>query len=270
MKNLLIATATAALFAAAPAYANHHGGEKHEMKKDAKVMKKNMKKAKMEMKATAMSDIDVNGDDQVDFTEFSNYYESKHGWTAADSAVEYVRLVNDNGTIDAEGLDRVQIPAMRNGGNMVTGTMVESDTMTETMVSDDGMTKTETVTTTTTVTTDGMTKTTSEKMMSDGVKTETTKFIINDGDVQTTTKMMMVDEPMNMDYGVFADYDANKDGSVSFSEYRKVRAKAGVTTTAAAQEFMRVSNGTASFNQTRFNTAVNTSLFVSPEYMLNR
>jgi len=50
----------------------------------------------------------------------------------------------------------------------------------------------------------------------------------------------------------FATLDANKDGSVSFSEYRAIAETEGKTTTLAAQEFTRMAQGDAVLTEDEF------------------
>jgi|GEM_PF-5879613 len=50
----------------------------------------------------------------------------------------------------------------------------------------------------------------------------------------------------------FAAYDSNSDGQVSFTEYSKWATKDGLTTTAAAQRFIKMTNGQASLDESSF------------------
>lgn len=216
MKPLTITTAAIALLTATTAVANHHGEMKHE-------------------KPAGMAEIDLNNDGRIDFTEFSNHFEKKHGWSAAESAEEFVRLAGDSGTMDETALAMVRM-----------GDRMKSD---------------------------GMKKSMSEKKMSDtsmddrmmdrsGTSRTMTATTTNMGSMKTMNPMM------TSDYGRFSDYDSNNDGRVTFAEYSKYRKKSNVSMTAAAQEFMRVSNGQRNFDEARFNTSVSTGVIMRPAYSM--
>ena len=71
------------------------------------------------------------------------------------------------------------------------------------------------------------------------------------------------------DYGSFASYDMDGDGSVSFDEYRQYRSNAGITATRAAQEFIRFSNGQAMFSESDFENARAMNVLDNPYYRSN-
>ncbi|MDB2437766.1 hypothetical protein N9W89_03550 [Hellea sp.] len=64
----------------------------------------------------------------------------------------------------------------------------------------------------------------------------------------------------------FASFDANADGQVSFKEYAKMVGKDGVTSTAAAQQFIRISEGQKSFDASQFDLAMATNAVSRPVY----
>ena len=231
MKQFATATAILAL-SAAPALADHHGDKA--MMKDGHAVK--------------MEQIDVNQDGRIDFTEFSNHFETNHGWSAADSATEYVRLIDDSGTMDEAALARISLDGK------------VKDTMTKTQVDIDMMDGEVTTTTTTT--------SMSGDMMVE--KTETTTGTMDDMAMTAKTSMepSLNGTPVTYDgrYGTFGDYDGNTDGKVSFAEYSAYRSKSDVTMTAAAQEFMRITGGSSDFDQARFDTAMRGSLIERPTY----
>jgi Ca2+-binding EF-hand superfamily protein len=60
--------------------------------------------------------------------------------------------------------------------------------------------------------------------------------------------------------GNFSDYDANADGMVSFAEYSKAARKMnGLSATAAAQQFIRITEGGQSFDRSQFDIAMMTN-----------
>jgi len=63
--------------------------------------------------------------------------------------------------------------------------------------------------------------------------------------------------------GDFSSYDANRDGLVNFKEYDKAAQKNGVSSTAAAREFIQISNGQPQFDENAFNMIQYTS---APNY----
>lgn len=73
---------------------------------------------------------------------------------------------------------------------------------------------------------------------------------------------------MSTAYGLFTDYDGDGDGRVTFAEYSAHRAKSDISTTAAAQEFVRLSEGASDFDQTRFDTAMSTGVMMRPAYTM--
>jgi len=281
MTHFTTTTAISALLAAAlvlPAAANNHS----EMKMD--------KTSKAEF-----SDIDTNADGRIDFTEYSNYSESKMGMSAADSAVEYVRFANDDGVITEASFSMMMSGDKMNGTKKTTKTMTTTDgmtttTTTETMESSQSMTMTP-----------GMSKTDMEKGMTEAdkmmkaqkkmsndamnnMRTSTTRTgasMNTDGSMipetnarpsgtvmsETMTTSSMQNEANRMaEYGRFSDYDMNGNGEVTFAEYSKARRKAGVTNTKAAQDFIRLSNGSSSFDESRFTTSMNADVLAGPSY----
>lgn len=59
----------------------------------------------------------------------------------------------------------------------------------------------------------------------------------------------------------FANYDLNNNGSVDFGEFWIKAKSLGVTQTRAASEFIRISDGQASFDQSRYQNAIQTDSF---------
>lgn len=225
MKTLSLTTATAALILgaiAAPALANHHG----DMAKHEKMMKKKSD--------VSFATIDVNSDMRVDFTEFANHFENEHGWSAADSAVEFTRLADDSGTISAEAMKNIRMERSE------MKTVSSSPTQTVT---------TETMTTQTTVNT-------SNETMAEPVSRSSFSQPMSTTMTQPTTTTTVRTSMVNFGGMGFADLDANSDGMVSYSEYAKVRAKSDVSATKAAREFISITNGQRSFDQNRYNNIV--------------
>ena len=269
MTHFTTTTAISALLAAAlvlPAAANNHSEMK--MEKTSKV---------------AFSDIDTNADGRIDFTEYSNYSESKMGMSAADSAVEYVKFANDDGVITEASFSMMMSGDHMNGMKKTTKTMTTTDGMTTT-------TTTETMESSQTIT---MTPGMSDEDMKDGMKAadeimKKQKMMSQDamdkmrakttmtesssrpsGTVTSetiTTTTVRSDANLKAEYGQFSDYDANDDGSVTFAEYSKNRRKAGVTNTKAAQDFIRLSNGSASFDESRFKMSMKADVLAQPSY----
>ena len=223
MKTLFATTTALAMAAAAPALAGD-GYMKGKSKMDKAQMTTTQMDAKMNskmdgtMQSASMSSgsdvfgqIDVDGSGDVDFTEFSNYMEAR-GYSAADSAKEYVKLVGtDNVITDRSfaGMDIANLPHKH---------------------LDDG------------------TKHNMNGMRSGGTQSASTTTFNQQTAVMGSTMF-------NSSYGSFADYDMNADGRVDFNEYRQYRTKAGITTTAAAQEFIRFSDGQSYFDESRFMVA---------------
>ncbi|WP_298918920.1 hypothetical protein [uncultured Algimonas sp.] len=85
-----------------------------------------------------------------------------------------------------------------------------------------------------------------------------------DGDMDMDSDMTM--QPVSTEYGSFADYDMDGDGRVEFKEYSEYRMKAGLTTTQTAQEFMRITNGDAYYDENAWNMAVNNRVFDANVY----
>ena len=73
----------------------------------------------------------------------------------------------------------------------------------------------------------------------------------------------------DFNYGDFGSYDRNSDGQVDFNEYSQYRRNAGITTTRAAQEFIRFSNGNGSFSQSDFDNARAMDAMSRPYYRSN-
>ena len=211
MKHLITPTATALLLTAATAMgasADGHG-DHHMMKaKKSAEMSQGMSPA-----ASADFDaMDTSADGRIDFTEFSNYLEREYGYSAADSAKEYVRLSGDTGVITDRTFAGTSFKKMDHT-HLASG---EFHKGTDSTLSASSLT----------------TRSSSQPTAVMGT---------------TTTS-----------YGRFGDYDMNGDGQVSFSEYSKARSKAGIKSTRAAQEFIRVSNGNGMFTQSDFDMAVST------------
>jgi hypothetical protein len=73
----------------------------------------------------------------------------------------------------------------------------------------------------------------------------------------------------SVDYGDFAKLDSNSDGKVSFKEYNKMRKSQGMTsTTQAAQEFTRLSNGQAMLSPDQYQMAMSNDVLNQPSYGL--
>lgn len=64
----------------------------------------------------------------------------------------------------------------------------------------------------------------------------------------------------------FSAYDANSDGQVNFKEYAKASKKKGITSTAAAQQFIRISDGRQTFNASQFDLAMMTDALERPVF----
>lgn len=213
MRNFATLTAITALLigaSAAPAFADGH---------DDKMKHKAMLKSKANV---GFETVDADGDMRLDFTEFSNHFEKHHGWSAADSAIEFTRLADGSGTVSKDAFLNIK--------------MDKKPARMESM---------ETTTTTTTVETRTVAGTSEPVMRESRTTTRTTQF--------GTGTMLGLGTMIN--YGSFTDYDANNDGMVSFREYSRVRSNAGVTATQSAQEFIRLSDGQSTFSQAQFNSA---------------
>ena len=172
--------------------------------------------------------MDTNRDAQIDFTEFSNYMERNYKMSASDSAKEYVRLTSgENNVITDRSFAGLDIINLPHK-HLDSGVVHQGTMTSNTSVSIDQPTA----------------------VMS-----------------RTVTVSPMTGEPMmRANYGVFADYDMNRDGRVDFKEYSKYRSKTGIRTTQAAQEFIRFSDGQAYFDETGFTIAVNEDVLNRPYY----
>ncbi len=249
----LFATTTALLVAtAAPTIA----GDKYKKDMDGQAATMTMeetmqKKQAMDMKQTnntaakyarndTFATIDTNANGEVDFTEFSMFMESK-GYDVADSAKEYVKLTGGGSDVITDrtfaGVDIANLPHKH---------------------MDDG-------------TVHNMDKTQSASMQSPATETmsvSTQPTAVMGSTI--TTDDMSVGGAVTMDYssryGSFSDYDMNADGRVDFREYSKARSKSGITTTAAAQEFIRFSDGQQSFDQARFDIAASQDVLSQKYY----
>ncbi len=244
MRTILATTTAMLVAAAAPALAGDQ--DKSDMVDTAATMTmdaKMQKKQAMDMKTTNMMAakyatdggpfdmIDTNADGQVDFTEFSTFMETK-GYDATDSAKEYVKLTGGSSDVITDrtfaGVDIANMPHK----HLDDGTVHNMD---DTQSAAMGMT--------TTMTTEPVMTTQPSAVLGSTI----------------TTDSMTVSSPVSLsysnDYGVFGDYDMNSDGRVDFNEYRKARSKTGITTTAAAQEFIRFTNGQSDFDEIRFQIA---------------
>ena len=208
--NIIKTTAAALALTAATAMGAHAGDgyKKSGMKADKSSMTKTMQSASLSAEQSAMFDsMDNDKNREIDFTEFSNYLEQNYGYSAGDSAKEYVRLATGERNVITDmsfaGLNVADLP---------------------------------------------------HKHM-DGTKHNM------DGSTQSASTTMSNQQTAVMgstsfgNYGSFGDYDMNGDGTVNFSEYSQYRAKSGVRTTQAAQEFIRFSDGQAQFDQSAFERA---------------
>ena len=213
MKNLITPAATALLLTAATAM-GASAGDGHKMD-GMKMHKTSMQTADAMQSPAESADfdaMDTSADGQIDFTEFSNYLEREYGYSAADSAKEYVRLSGDTGVITDRTFAGTSFKKMDHthlsSGEFHQGT---GNTM--------------------------------------SASSSTT---------MTSSQPMAVMGSTTTNYGRFTDYDMNGDDQVDFNEYSKARSKAGIKSTRAAQEFIRVSNGNGMFSQSDFDMAVST------------
>ena len=72
----------------------------------------------------------------------------------------------------------------------------------------------------------------------------------------TATAAALLAAPALAQTADFAAYDSNSDGQVSFTEYAKWAQKDGLSTTAAAQRFIKMTNGQASLDEGAFLVAM--------------
>ena len=213
---LILASATAGLAAA-----DHHGGMEHDGSK--------MHAEKMDAKLAPSGDdshamfesMDNDGNRSIDFTEFSTYLEANYGYSASDSAKEYVRLSDENGVITDMTFAGMDVTKL--GHKHL----------------DNGTTH-------------------------NGYGTQTAATTS-----MTANTAVMGATATGYDYGSFASYDMDGDGSVSFDEYRQYRSNAGITTTRAAQEFIRFSNGQNMFSESDFENARAMNVLDNPYYRSN-
>ncbi|MGB3456221.1 MAG: hypothetical protein WBG08_00955 [Litorimonas sp.] len=214
-------SSAAALILSAPAFADHHGD-------------------KDKGHAVKMEQIDTNNDGRVDFTEFSNHFETVHGWSAGESAREYVRLADESGTLDEAALAKISLDGM----TTVKQPMPElPDAVTVDMPEDDGVTEMRVP----------------EAELDLDMDMDADLPDMSDDDVEMNAEL-------SARFGEFEDYDTDGDGSVSFAEYSARRAENDVSATEAAQEFMRVSEGTQAFDEDGYDRALRTGLILSPAY----
>ena len=234
MKTLTAATSALLLATAGLAHAGDMDGKK--AKYDG------MKKAQMsdtapsDMDNSALFDsLDADRNRTIDFTEFSNYMEREYGITPSESAKEYVRLSGSEGVITDTSFAGVD-------ARMFKHTHLKSGETHNGMKAHKGM-------------------------KSDMGSTQSASSMGNSS--MSTTQNTAVMGATSVNYGSFGDYDRNGDGMVNFGEYSQYRKKAGIRTTQAAQEFIRFTNGQASFTQSDFDSARSMDVLSRPYYRSN-
>ena len=228
-RNSAALTAIAAILFAAPAYAGA----------DTDDATANMNNKEVFMK------IDADGDNKLTFTEFANFSED-HGVSTSDAAQEFSRLAGQETTISMDGFADFDMAAMK--AHKMDGSMKKMDKMESDMNmkdADDKMMAPDSMSS------DSMS---SESMNSDNMDSSMAMSDSNSG-------------MMRVEYGDFAKLDADADGKVSFKEYLRMRKSQGLTsTTKAAQEFTRLTNGQAMLSADQYQVAMSNDVLNRPMY----
>lgn len=165
--------------------------------------------------------LDGNNDGQVSYNEFSNYAKT-YGMSDADISSEFTRLSNGSSTIsDADFASRNVENFMHTkfGGQWHSGHSQNAS---------------------------------SQNMSKAGIKTAGTYAGTSYAEQNYASVPM---SEGTLDSG-FDDYDADRDGRLTFAEYSKMTRKAGVTPTMAAQRFVKMSRGQGTLDRTSFDSAL--------------